>query len=170
MSYVITRATEAHLSALPEVELQAAALFKDQDVPPQVLTETTSLEDFRAALRSGYLWVVLDATGNPVGFAEAQPLPESLHLAELAVTPAHGRRGLGRALVETVCACARAEGRAAVTLTTFRIPAWNAPFYGSLGFEILPREALTASLATIVEREAQRGLPAEQRVVMRKGV
>lgn len=169
MPYVITQATEAHLSALPEIELLAARLFAGYELPQTILEETTPLEELRAAMHDGYLWVAL-AAELPVGFAHAELLGPALHLEELDVHPAHGRRGLGRALVETVCACARAQGREAVTLTTFRDVPWNAPFYQRLGFHCIPAAALSPELQQRVDAEAARGLPAHRRVVMIKQV
>lgn len=49
--------------------------------------------------------------------------------------PEHGRRGIGGALVGSVCDWARASGIASVTLTTYREIPWNEPFYRRLGFE-----------------------------------
>ena len=88
----------------------------------------------------------------------------------LAVTPAHGRRGVGRALIDAVCSCARSEGRTTVTLTTFRALEWNAPFYLRLGFVLIPRASLSPTLEAIVQAEDRRGLPSAQRVVMKKEV
>lgn len=170
MSYVITRAIDEYLSFLPDIERQAAFLFKGHELPEHVLEETTAIEDFRAAMQAGYLWVALEPAGQPVGFAHAEPLGELLHLEELDVTPAHGRRGLGRLLVEAVCACARDEGRVAVTLTTFKDLAWNAPFYQRLGFHVIRDEEWPPSLRSIVEDETRRGLPPSRRVVMRRWV
>jgi 4-diphosphocytidyl-2-C-methyl-D-erythritol kinase len=42
-----------------------------------------------------------------------------VHVEEMDVLPAHGRRGLGSRLLAWVCAWARAQGYAAVTLSTF---------------------------------------------------
>lgn len=170
MTYVITHATEEHLSALQEIELQAATLFSGLDLPQSILEETTPLPEFRAAMAAGHLWVALTAAGEPVGFAHAESHGATLHLEELDVRPAYGRRGIGRALVEAVCSCARAAGQKAVTLTTFRAVPWNAPFYARLGFCIVAPDALSEILLEVVAEEARRGLPSERRVVMRREV
>ena len=47
-------------------------------------------------------WVAIDDLGAVVGFAVAWVIDGEGHLDELAVTPAHGRRGIGRALVDEV--------------------------------------------------------------------
>jgi hypothetical protein len=61
------------------------------------------------------------------------------------------RQGIGTALVSAVCAWAVAKGLGAVTLTTFRDVAWNAPFYRRFGFRVI--DDLTPGLAAIRTRE-----------------
>ena len=58
----------------------------------------------------------------------------------------------------------------ALTLTTFRDVAWNAPFYQRLGFAVLPREAISPYLAGHLRDEIERGLPADRRCAMRLGL
>jgi hypothetical protein len=54
---------------------------------------------------------------------------------------------------------ARAQGLAALTLTTFRHVAWNGPFYARYGFVELHEDALDEHLARTVRAETARGLP-----------
>ena len=167
-SYVIALARPEHLQALPEIERQAASLFRGWDVPLSVIEEVTPLEEFRAAQEAGLLWVALSPQHQPVGFALIELGDPSPHLEEIDVHPLHGRRGVGTALVNSVCAWAQAQGYAGITLTTYRDIPWNGPFYARLGFEILEAAELTPELRKRVEEEAARGLDAAQRVVMRK--
>ncbi|MGG6294647.1 GNAT family N-acetyltransferase [Leptolyngbya sp. AN02str] len=85
---------------------------------------------------------------------------------ELDVLPAHGRQGLGRALVETVCQWAQQQGCQEMTLSTFRDIPWNAPFYAKLGFRLMDDSALTPALREIQQQEADYGLPIDDRVFM----
>ena len=71
-------------------------------------------------------------------------------------------------LVMAVCDWAAAKGHEAITLTTFRDIPWNMPFYASLGFTVVPPEALTLALASLVYEESHRGLDPALRVVMRR--
>jgi hypothetical protein len=73
----------------------------------------------------------------------------------LPVLASRQRRGLGGALVSTVCTWARAQGCPTVTLTTFRDVPWNGPFYQELGFSELNR--LTTGSATIRQHERDIG-------------
>lgn len=59
------------------------------------------------------------------------------HLQQLAVDHAHGRRGLGAALVNACCERARQRGYNQLSLTTFRDVPYNAPWYARLGFVII---------------------------------
>jgi len=107
---------------------------------------------------------------HPVGFALVELDGNLPHLEEIDVHPLYGRRGVGTALVKAVCAWARDRGYAGITLTTYRDIPWNAPFYASLGFEVLSAVELTPELRERVEAEAARGLDPPCRVVMRKAL
>jgi GNAT superfamily N-acetyltransferase len=168
--YSITLAQPEHLKELPHIEQQAASLFRGWNVPDSVIEDTTPFEEFQAAREAGLLWVVLSPQLHPVGFALVEREGTWLHLEEIDVHPLHGRRGIGAALVENVCAWARACGYTQITLTTYRDIPWNAPFYARLGFEILGEDKLTPELRARVEDEAVRGLDMNRRVVMRKAL
>jgi GNAT superfamily N-acetyltransferase len=110
---------------------------------------------------------VVLAGETPVGFALVQMLADDLpHLEELDVEPSHGQRGLGTALVRTVCEWACVTGYSILTLTTFRAVAWNLPFYARLGFVEIPSHLLRPELAAVVSEEASRGLAPDTRAVM----
>ena len=94
----------------------------------------------------------------------AEDLP---HLEEIDVHPDHGRRGVGTALMRTVCEWVALSGYSEITLTTFRLVPWNMPFYARLGFEEVPSNALRPELAVVVQDETARGLDPERRAVMR---
>jgi GNAT superfamily N-acetyltransferase len=88
------------------------------------------------------------------------------HLDEVDVAPSHGRRGIGTALVRTVCEWATASGFSVLTLTTFRAVPWNLlSMRGSDSLEI-PGNQLRPELAAVVSDEAARGLAPETRAVI----
>jgi GNAT superfamily N-acetyltransferase len=164
--YQIVPARPRDLSLLPAIELAAAALLEGH-APASVLNETTSEPEFREAQNAGRLWVAL-SDDVPVGFAQAIVMnDEAIHLKEIDVDPAHGRRGLGTRLVKVVCDWAAHGAYQAVTLTTFGDLAWNLPFYARLGFEVLPQSEWDVQLAAIMADEVGRGLDPSRRVVMR---
>lgn len=161
----IEPARAEHLADLRAIELSAAALLRGH-APDAVLDETTPAADLAAAVNEGRLWVAL-AADRPVGFALAERIAADLsHLAELDVEPAHGRRGLGGALVGAVAEWARRAGDAALTLTTFRTVPWLLRFYERLGFVEVPARSLRPELEAVVRGEEARGLRRETRIVM----
>jgi GNAT superfamily N-acetyltransferase len=165
--YEIAAARPRDLPLLPAIELAAARLLAGH-APESVLAEVTPAHDFADAQARGHLWVAL-ADDAAVGFAHVKLLePDAAHLDELDVHPDHGRRGLGRRLVTTVCEWAASAGLQSVTLSTFRDVRWNMPFYASLGFAAVPPASLGRALASIVEEERRRGLDPARRVVMRR--
>jgi ribosomal protein S18 acetylase RimI-like enzyme len=113
---------------LQPLEARADAMFEpvfgplDWD-PPQ--------DGAARAAEPGFLLVAGDP---PAGFAHALLIDGAVHLEQLAVEPALGRRGIGTALVEAVCAEAAARGHDRVSLCTYADVPWNAPFYRRLGF------------------------------------
>lgn len=165
--YAITTARPGDLPLLPSIELAAATLLAGH-APQSVLTETTSLDVLTHAQRDGRLWVAR-ADEIPVGFAHVELLEATVaHLEEIDVHPDYGRRGLGRRLVQAVCAWAATAGHQSVTLTTFRDLPWNRPFYERLGFEVIAPEHLSAALRSVVQSETRRGLDPTRRVAMRR--
>jgi GNAT superfamily N-acetyltransferase len=166
-SYRVVHARSHDLPLLPEIELAAARMLTGH-APAGVLAETTTQFALREARRHGRLWVAL-ADQVPVGFAHVVVHePGVAHLEELDVHPEHGRRGLGRWLVTTVCTWAMSRGFSAVTLTTFRDVPWNMPFYERLGFTVVPSDEISPALRSVVIDECNRGLDPRRRVVMRR--
>jgi hypothetical protein len=61
---------------------------------------------------------------------------------------------------------ARNTGFKALTLTTFRDLAWNAPFYARLGFDEVTAIDAHPRLAGELANEVDDGLPADRRCAM----
>lgn len=167
-TYRICRALPEHLSALPEIERSAAAIFPTEVLSPELHDNTTPIAGFDAARLRGLLWVAVSEDGQPVGFAIASDHGDTLHLEELDVHPDHQRRGIGRALMDVVCTFARESGYQGITLTTFVQIPWNAPWYKRLGFRVLKEPELSSALCAILKDEAKRGLDPQTRVAMLK--
>lgn len=104
---------------------------------------------------------VHEVDGAVVGFVMCEPLGGALHIEQLSVHPAFGRRGVGAALVRHVVAVA---GARPVTLTTFRHVPWNMPFYERLGF--VEATAPSVELRARFDEEAAAGLDPVTRVMM----
>ena len=168
LSYRVEHAHAGDLPKLAGVERAANLLFADTAHAGVVADDVTSLEELEHALGAGLLWVARASDGEPVGFALVEILDGQPHLEEIDVDPAHGRRGLGRALLEAALGWARDAGFSAVTLTTFREIPWNAPFYARMGFRALAPHEIGPGLVEVVREEAARGLDPATRVTMRR--
>lgn len=168
MAYAIRRARPPEYELLPDIERAAATLFEGVDWPNQGQIEPFSVEFIEAVARSGAVFVAADNHDAPVGFALTSFLDRALYIHELDVSPPHGRRGLGRRLIDAACACAAENGAPAVTLSTFRDIPWNGPFYAKAGFREVPRNQWTPGFHLLHHREVELGLPVDRRCFMRK--
>lgn len=145
------------LPLLPEVEAAADRSF--------VALGVDDLPAPAGAAERARSWRVLVAGRPPVGFAVLEQLDGAVHLEQLSVHPAHGRRGIGGALVEAAVDEARAVGADRVTLCTYADVPWNGPFYARHGFVEWPDPP--PALAALRAHEQQLGLDRHgRRVVM----
>jgi GNAT superfamily N-acetyltransferase len=165
--FKIRLARSDELLLIQDIERAAGHLFIGTEFSFVADHDPMSIDALRKHQSQGGLWVAVDTEDQPTGYAVIQNLDGLLHLHEISVHPAHGRKGVGKKLIEAVCEWARQAGKSAVTLSTFRDVAWNAPYYARLGFRILEEKEMTGGLREIRKREAQQGLPIEKRVCMR---
>ncbi len=135
------------------------ASIADDDPPP--------FEHLREHVQRSTAWVA-ESGGAVVGYAVASIVDGSAHLDQVSVTTEASGRGIGRALVEDVCAWAVRNGSGAITLTTFRDVAWNGPWYRRLGFDDLTDDALGPELGAIRRAERDAGIDVAPRVAMRR--
>lgn len=176
---LIRPATAAELPALQDIERAAGEAFRAlgmdavaDDEPPTV----AELERFR---RAGRAWVAADEAGAPLAYLLSEPLDEPAgsqwrthveHIEQVTVHPRAARRGIGRALIDRLAQRALAEGRTALTLTTFTDVPWNAPYYARIGFRPLTEAELTPGLRRIRAHEAGLGLDRWPRLCMRRAL
>jgi GNAT superfamily N-acetyltransferase len=165
--YLVRRARADEVSRLPPIETAAGELLRAAGIAGDSLALATSVAALAEACAGERLWVAATSAGQVVGFVHVTLLGGQPHVEEIDVLPAHGRRGLGTALLEAVVDWARQAGFAALTLTAFRDVPWNAPFYRRLGFRDVDPAVLAPELEALVAAEERRGLPRAQRVVMR---
>lgn len=142
-----------------EVSLAADTLFAEAglELPP---------DDPREMLDHVERVLVAVVGGRVRGLAATVTLDGAAHLEQLAVRPDHGRRGIGGALLEAVCAEAAARARTRVTLTTFRDLPWNGPWYEHRGFAVLPRAGWGPGLERQWEIEEEAGVMVRPRIAM----
>lgn len=154
MNVQIREATPADAVTIERIESDADALlverFAATDWPPP----TPADERLRAP---GFILVASISDGESgstiVGFVHVRELDGHAHLEQLSVSPAYGRRGIGRSLVHAALDRARDRGHGAITLRTYVDVPWNAPFYASCGFAVsLPSTAALRRLVGVEER------------------
>jgi GNAT superfamily N-acetyltransferase len=163
----IKLAGSEHLSAIPAIELAAAAMFPEADLPVEnrfLVIETELLEEAQSEAR---LWVALTDDRTPVGFAMADIVDGGAHLDEMDVMPDFGRQGIGTRLVRAFIDWARSGNYPCVTLITFRHLPWNAPFYEKMGFEAMKPSELGEGLASLLQEEGKAGIDVHKRVCMK---
>jgi GNAT superfamily N-acetyltransferase len=128
-------------------------------------------DDASLALRAARTVLVASAGAEPVGFAAVgfaavTELDGHAHLAELAVHPDHGRRGIGGALLAEARGWAARAGFRALTLTTFRDLPWNAPWYRRHGYREFPRADWGPGLRAQWAAEEATGIVVAPRIAM----
>ena len=163
----IAPAAAAHLGDIPGIELAAATLFSEADLPSEVRFKVTEPADLRAALQQNRLWVALTCENRMVGFAMADIVDGQAHLVEVDVLPDFARQGIGTKLIGVAIDWARSQSLVALWLVTFRHLPWNAPFYEKLGFSVVDPAEHGVELTSLIEEEAQLGINVENRVAMR---
>jgi GNAT superfamily N-acetyltransferase len=151
---------------MPAIERAAAELFTHgaglEGFDPD---DTWEVPDLQRLIRKGHS-LVAHVGEAMAGFLLAQPFSRELHIWEMDVLPAFGRRGIGSGLIRAAQIDARNTGFKALTLTTFRDLAWNAPFYARLGFEEVTALDAHPRLAGELANEVDDGLPADRRCAM----
>jgi GNAT superfamily N-acetyltransferase len=164
--YTIRSARVEELTTLAQIERSAAALFLDTPYAFLANNDPLSLDFVQQRFQAGQVWVAVNKQDVVVGFAITREVDDTIYLQEMDVDPEHGRRGLGSALVETVCTWAQLQSYKAISLSTFRDLPWNAPFYAKLGFRMLDKSELSIVFQQIRQQEMADGLPIADRVIM----
>jgi GNAT superfamily N-acetyltransferase len=172
--YQIRSARAEEIPLLSHIEQSAAVLFLDTPYAFLVNADPLPLDYVQQQFQAGRVWVAVDCRGQPkgyqyetvVGYAIACEVDDTLYLQQIDVDPEHGRRGIGSALVDTVCAWAKQHGYRIISLSTFRDIPWNAPFYSKLGFRPVDEAKLTKGFQQIRLKELEARLPISERVIM----
>lgn len=151
--------------AVPAIERAAAAAFAPWGLDALFASATTPLEVLAEAQARDHLLVAVHG-GRVIGFAMISRVDWHAHLDELGVHPEHGRRGVGRALLDAALERAHAEGRTRMTLATMRAIPFNGPWYQRLGFRELEERELGPGLRAILRRELAGGYPIADRVIL----
>lgn len=154
------------LPKIAAIEISAGERFRGTHMDWAADAEPTPIDELEPAMARHELWVV-EHGGELAGFLLAFPLDDALYIREVAVALDHQGKGYGRALIEAAKAHARAEGWAALTLTTDRLIEWNRPLYERLGFRVLDDAEMPFELFGRLDHERRLFPPSAQRCAMR---
>lgn len=138
MTVTLRETRLADIFRLQEIERAAAELFRDSDLIDIDTMAVIPMGDHITSVESG-ISIVAEIEGRIAGFVMGEMQGEVAYLRELDVDPAYQRRGIGALLVRTYVKAANERGAAAIYLSTFRAPPWNAPFYRRMGFTDVDR-------------------------------
>ena len=163
--FEIRSATAEDIPALTELEIEAGQRFADIGLEVIAADDPPTAEEFRPAIDDGRL-VVAVLGQQLVGYAWWSELDGDAHLEQVSVATTMAGHGLGRTLIDHVCAEARRRRLPAMTLTTFRDVAWNGPLYERYGFTTLDDSMLSPGLVARRRQERELGLDVVPRVAM----
>lgn len=168
-SGVVRAARHDDVCAIGAVEVAAGQRFRDVGLPTIADAEPLPAEPLHRYVAAGAAWVV-EAEGRLVGYAVVSVVDGEGHLDQVSVVPAATGRGLGTALLDTVCRWAATQGLHAVTLTTFAQVPWNGPYYARRGFVVVAEEDWGPELTAIRRREVDLGIDVAPRIAMRRAL
>jgi len=165
-SWSLRLARSVDAKAMADVERDADTLFRQTpEYDSLVRGATRSEAQYRSIIAKGRSLVV-ECDKEVVGFAAAIPFKSEIHLEELGVLRAYQRSGIGTGLVRALMVDAHNSGFTALTLETFRLVAWNAPFYAKLGFQFIDDFEKYPRLGKALNRKIAAGMPPEDRCAM----
>ncbi|MBN9220203.1 MAG: GNAT family N-acetyltransferase [Mesorhizobium sp.] len=92
---------------------------------------------------------------EPIGFVAVRLLDGSLYLDNISIAPDASGRGIGSTLLSSAINHAAALRVPAVSLTTFKEPPWNGPWFRKRGFQPMRGDQIGAGLRGVMERQWQ---------------
>lgn len=133
---------------------------------PELLEQSADPLAFEAQFAGKGVWIAADENNQAIGYATAGELADLFWLHQMSVDPAHGRKGVGTALLMAVINHAKWAFHSAIGLTTFRDVVFNAPFYEKAGFMRVNAASMSPGLQTQLAKECPPGIDMATRVLM----
>jgi hypothetical protein len=121
------------LALLRRIERDASQRFAETGLRVIAAHEPPSIAELERSIGVGQAWVAVTDRDRPVGYLLAATVDDCAHVVQVSVARAHASRRLGAALIDHLATIAGQAGQPALTLTTFRDVAWNAPYSGGWG-------------------------------------
>ena len=118
----IVRMNEAHVAEITALERECFSLpWSEASIRSELRNELS-------------LWLVAVEDGRMLGYVGSQTVLGESDMMNLAVRPDFRRRGIGRALVEALCAALRVEKAISLTLEVRASNEAAKALYAALGF------------------------------------
>ena len=156
----------AHAWRLHEIDRLGTREIAAHGFPSLLREPMPSIEWYRDWLANHLVFVAADRLNRPVGFSVAAEKFGVYYLHMLSVDPAHGRHGIGAALLEANVSRARWAYHNAIALSTFRTVPFNAPFYARHGFGEVDLDAVDNELRSQFMEEVPKDILPSTRVLM----
>lgn len=153
------------LPTLPDIERRAGEAFRALGMDAVADDDPLPAEHLAEYQQAERAWVA-EENGQVVGYLLLDVVAGAAHVEQVSVDPAHARRRIGSQLIDTAAAWAFHHGLRTLTLTSFALVSWNAPYYARLGFVVLPDSDQSPELRKIRRAESERGLDTWPRVAM----
>ncbi|AHG39176.1 acetyltransferase [Pseudomonas syringae CC1557] len=165
MAYDLRLSKDSDLQELMRISAQARDRYKTipslahvADLPP------LSADRFQACR----VVVAVDRNSHEIiGFAATRLLDGLLYLDTVCVDPRASGNGIGKALLSYVVAYARDIPVQAVSLTTFREPLWNGPWFRKQGFGPMSDARIGEGLRRVMDRQSLTFIPATRETLWR---
>ncbi|KIN00422.1 hypothetical protein OIDMADRAFT_124896 [Oidiodendron maius Zn] len=166
--FTIRKARNEDIPLLGPVERSAAEIFRsvNLDFLSDGLTMDESL--LSKMTNSNHLWVAVNKSDQPIGFAGGEDIDGNFHVAEVSVTQHAQGKGVGKSLMTELIRQAKEEGYTTITLTTYRDLPWNGPWYNKLGFLEVKVDEMGREYSKMLDSEAHHGHDMNLRCIMRK--
>lgn len=165
---VVRRAETRDGPVLQAIERAAGERFRSVGLAAIADDDPFPLDELDGYVARRRSWVAVDDAGAVMGYLLVDDVDGCAHVEQVSVDPDHQGRGVGRSLIDHVDDWARADGRPALTLTTFTDVPWNRPLYEHLGFRVLGEDEIGPELRAVRDAEAAHGLDPQRRVCMRR--
>jgi GNAT superfamily N-acetyltransferase len=164
--YRLRPAVPADFAAVDAIDAATDSMFDAYGGVPDADLDLRALFDH--VLAHGHLWIAETGTGAPAGFLMTLEIDGQAYLREIGVAPAHGRRGLGAAMLEWCAGWCAQNGYAELWLRTFTHVPWNRPFYLKHGFADVPEAEWGPQMRADHEAEGEIGFDLDMRTVMKR--
>ncbi|WP_439851671.1 GNAT family N-acetyltransferase [Pseudomonas syringae] len=165
MAYDLRLSKDSDLQELMRISAQARARYKTIPSLAHVADSPPLSADRFEACR---VVVAVDRSRHEViGFAASRLLDGLLYLDNISVDPCASGNGIGTALLSSVVVYARDIPVQGVSLTTFREPLWNGPWFRTHGFGPMPDAHIGEGLRSVMDRQSLTFSPATRETLWR---